>query len=88
MEKELYSINDIKAEAFETPIAFSTDGEATRQFCDLLKDERFKYYKHPVDYRLMHLGSMDMLHGIIKPLSSPRLVSEGKYNQPAEAKEK
>lgn len=80
MEKQLYAIEDIKAEIFETPITFGTDGEATRQFCDLLKDERFKYHKHPIDYRLMCVGAMSMSTGIIKPRNAPRLVTEGKHN--------
>jgi hypothetical protein len=77
MEKNLYAIQDVKGENFESPIAMANDGDAVRGIGDVLRDEKFKYFKHIADYRIMCLGTYDIRTGIINALEAPRFVISG-----------
>lgn len=62
--KNIYAIWDNKAEEFigramYTLMVFRTDQEATRYFMDAINDETSILHKHPEDYELQALGTID-----------------------------
>lgn len=65
MNLTLYSIKDIKAEAFNVPFAFTTQGQALRAFQDLANDKTTTVGQHPEDYRLFQVGVFDQETGTI-----------------------
>lgn len=65
MKKLLYSVRDIKAEAFGAPILVDNIGIAMRQWCDAVNNPELPLIKHPEDYALYRIGEFDLEKGII-----------------------
>ncbi len=61
----IYSIYDVKAETFMTPYSAPTAAHASRSFGDLVGDPETVIGKHPSDFTLFELGSMDLDSGVI-----------------------
>lgn len=55
----VYSVYDIKAEAYLPPFFLRTDAEAIRSFTSASLDENHPFCKHSDDYALFRLGSFD-----------------------------
>jgi len=66
----IYTIYDIKANAYLTPFFLPTDGMATRTFADCANDPQHQFGKHPEDYILWKIGNYDDAIGIITPLET------------------
>ncbi|AXH72217.1 MAG: nonstructural protein [Microviridae sp.] len=64
---KIFSIYDIKSEAFSPPFFMSTAGEAVRAFKDLANDSNSMIGRHPSDFRLMCLGTFDNCAGTFAP---------------------
>lgn len=56
MKLFIYSIYDIKAEAFINPIFLPTEAMAVRVFQDSVDDPNHAFGRHPEDYTLYSLG--------------------------------
>lgn len=56
---KVFSIIDIKADAYGTPWFAPTVGMAVRNFSDAINDARTGFSRHPSDYKLVCLGSFD-----------------------------
>lgn len=56
---KVFSIYDIKAEVYNTPFFFSTNGQAMRAFKDLVNDRNSTINRHPDDYKLCCIGKFD-----------------------------
>ena len=76
MDKNLYSIFDKKAGTFMQPFVDLTDGTATRQCMDLLKNTNSPFAKFPEDFTLMRIGSWDELKGEPKGEIPPEFIVE------------
>lgn len=74
MECKLFSIHDIKAHTYSPPFVRLHKGEALRYFSDLVQDTRMPINKHPEDYMLYMLGSMDDVSGEIRSLKVPECM--------------
>lgn len=79
--KNLYAIRDRIAEelvgrAMYLLLCFRTDQEAARYFADAINDETSILHKHPSDYELLKLGTVNE-HGYIKPHAEPSIVITG-----------
>lgn len=59
MKLKIFSVLDVKADAFMTPFFFSTTGQAVRAFSDLANDGQSMVSRHPGDYRLNCIGEFD-----------------------------
>ena len=59
MIQRLFSIRDVKVEAFFPPLVQQNAIQAQRTFLDLLKDERLEFHKHPEDYILYEVGAFN-----------------------------
>ena len=53
----VFSIFDVKSDAFLTPFFFPTKGQAIRAFKDLANDAQSTINRHPEDYKLCHVGT-------------------------------
>lgn len=55
----VFSIYDVKAEAFLTPLFFRTKGEAVRAFSAAANDAEHQFGKYAEDYVLFQLATFD-----------------------------
>lgn len=77
MQLQLYAIRDAKAEYFRHPHFMKTQGEALRNFMDGIGDAQTELAKHPEDFALFHLATLDENTGIVTPLIQPVQVALG-----------
>ncbi len=70
----IYSIYDEKATVYQNLITFNTNGQALRVLADIVQDPKTTINKHPSDYKLYRLGSVDDNSGVITPLPVPELI--------------
>lgn len=73
MKLKAYAIFDIKADVFNVPFFFTTNGQAVRAFQDLAQDPQSTVSKHPEDYKLVRLGSYDDETGVLEPCTQESL---------------
>jgi hypothetical protein len=59
MIKKMYSIYDVKAEAFFPPFYTETEGLALRMIMETLSDPNSNLSKYPADFTLFYLGEFD-----------------------------
>lgn len=76
MKQEIYTIYDIKANAYLPPFFQGNDDIAKRMFFDAVADNSTSFHRHPEDYALFHIGSFDNIDGKIEP-NSPRCLGTG-----------
>lgn len=75
MKFKIFSVYDIAAENFNTPMFMAAKGQAIRAFDDEVNREGSQIGKHPVDYELFYIGEYDDESSNI---TSTRPVSCGK----------
>lgn len=63
MEFKIYSVRDVKANAYLTPVFFVNDGQAIRAFSDAVLNNNSGFSKHPEDYSLFKIGVYDDASG-------------------------
>lgn len=68
---KVFSIYDVKAEAYLSPFFMNTVGEAMRAFKDLVNDPRHRFGAHPADYTLFQIASWDDSSARFEPLKVP-----------------
>ncbi len=69
--KSVYTIYDSKAEAYMTPFFVDKDGQALRDFQDVVQNPETPFAKHPEDYTLFKIGTYDPNTAQLKPLETP-----------------
>ena len=67
MKMKMFSVYDIKAEAFMVPWFMPAQGQAVRAFSDLVEDKDSMVGKHPGDYKLVYVGDFDDSTGEFMP---------------------
>lgn len=65
MKHNLYSIYDVKADAYLPPFTLHQDGMAVRAFRDCCNDDTHNFGKNPGDYTLFKLGEFDDQSGLV-----------------------
>ena len=76
MLSKIYSVYDLKAEAFITPFFLPNDAIAIRPFTDCVTDEKHAFAMNPFDYAMYRLGQFDDLTGEL--ISDSTLLLEAK----------
>lgn len=71
MQLRIFSIRDLKAEAFNTPFFQHTVGQALRAFEDLARDPQSVVSRHPEDFALFQLGVFEDSTGSFELLPAP-----------------
>lgn len=64
---KLYSVHDMKAGYYSSPVVHRSNGEAIRAFETSCKDPNLMLNKFPADFTLAILGTYDVDTGTIVP---------------------
>lgn len=72
---KIFSVHDVKAEAYLPPIYFRSAGEAIRSFETSCKDTNSNFHKYPSDFTLVELGEFDEQSASIATHDKPRILS-------------
>lgn len=59
MKRKVFSVYDVKAEAYLQPFFMDTQGLAIRGISECVNDPEHTFYKHTSDYDLFLLGEFD-----------------------------
>ena len=81
MKHIVFSIHDIKAEAYLPPFVCPTEGIATRTFADCVADPTHQFSKNPDDYTLFKLGTFDDETGLFSQVT-PETLGNGLQHSP------
>jgi len=73
----IFTIFDIKADAYMEPWFLPTPQLAIRAFGDACNDPEHSFGKHLEDYYLVKIGSFDRNSGIIESQEKPQTVCSG-----------
>lgn len=63
MNLEMYSVFDVKAQAFGTPFAMQNDALAVRAFAEHCQNEEEMFFKYPEDFQLYRVGNFNQRTG-------------------------
>ncbi len=74
---KIFAVHDSAAKAYLPPFFMLQEGQATRTFQDCVNSEDHKFYHHPADYTLFHLGNFDDENATFEPLSIPTSLGNG-----------
>lgn len=77
MVTRIFSIFDVKANAYLPPFFLPEDAIAIRTFGDCVNDKTHAFGMHPEDYMLFYIGSFDNINSVIEPSPAPLLVHTG-----------
>jgi hypothetical protein len=68
MKQNIFTIYDVKAEAYLQPIFVENEATAKRALMDVLGNPEHQFAKYPMDYSLFHIGKYSQENGSIEPL--------------------
>lgn len=80
MENPMVAVYDKQTGMYEIPHVVVHEAEAVRWWNEYVQDKGTKYAKHPEDYRLVQIGTMDLKSGEIKSLSPIKTLAAEKAN--------
>lgn len=73
----MYSIYDDKAKAYVTPFFLPNDDLAIRAFSQSVCNSDHQFNLAPADFTLFHLGSFNVLDGVIEPSIISKSLGNG-----------
>lgn len=71
MLTKLFSVHDVKANAYLPPFTMRTNAEAIRAFDTTCKDKSSQFSAHPSDFTLCLLGEFNSETGLLSPMETP-----------------
>jgi hypothetical protein len=74
MKSLIFTIYDVKAEAFLQPFFMPTKGQAVRAIKDLLFNPDHSFSRYPEDYTLFYMGEYSDTNGAFTTLSAPEPI--------------
>lgn len=77
LTQQLFSVYDVKAEAYLPPFHCPNQAVATREFERLVNTEGHQFHLYPDDYVLFHLGEFDTQSGTITTKAAPISLGVG-----------
>ena len=77
MLKKLFTVFDVKAEAYMNPFVADSTGLAIRTFADIANDPKHPIGEHPEDYTLFEIGTYDPLTGMVEKLKTHKPLGIG-----------
>lgn len=72
---KVFSVRDMKSEAFLQPFFSPSVGSALRAFGDATNEQNSPFFKHPSDYVLYEIGSFDDSNGALGSISPVKLLA-------------
>lgn len=73
MIHKIFSVRDLKAEAYLQPFFSANTNTATRAFQDACRQADSPFAKHPEDYMLFELGLFDDVSGEVESITPKAL---------------
>lgn len=77
MISKIFTVYDVKTEAYLNPFFMATKGAAIRGFSELVNDPNHNFGKYPADFILFEIGSYDDQRGLVESLPAPLSVGVG-----------
>lgn len=75
MKLKIYSVYDVKTQAFARPFFLHNDGEAVRVFSDNVNQPDSIINKNPLDFVLYCLGEFNDIDGAIVPMHATKVIT-------------
>lgn len=72
---KVFSVRDMKAEAFLQPYFSPTQGSALRAFGDACDKKDSPFYLHPADYILYEIGTYDDSTGMLGSINPVKMMA-------------
>jgi hypothetical protein len=72
----MFTVYDVKAEAYLVPFFARTRGEATRMFANSANDPNHQFFTNGEDFSLYALGEYDDSDGSIEALAEPEFIAK------------
>lgn len=72
---KIFSVRDVKADAYGNLICCPTAGLATRAFADACASPQSPMAQYPSDYSMYELGSFDPSSGVVVGLPVPKFIA-------------
>lgn len=69
MKYEVFTVYDVKAEAYLLPFFMQNSNMAIRSFNDSLNNPETPFNRHPQDYTLFHIGYYSDRDGIMESIT-------------------
>lgn len=76
---KIYTVYDMKTEAYMKPFFCLTNGEAVRTFGDAANDPSSAFYRHPEDYVLYCIGTFDDIVNVVESAPPENLGTAMQY---------
>jgi len=77
MIHKIFTIHDVKAQAYLPPFLLHTRAMATRVFHDCINSEQHQFAKHPEDYTLFEVGHFNDQNANIQIEKAPTSLGNG-----------
>lgn len=84
MIHQIFSVWDLKTEAYMQPFFSPTLGSGIRAFNDACQEPNSMLSKHPADFALHHIGNFDDATGTVNDILSTALGSGADYMEAAQ----
>jgi hypothetical protein len=84
MKQNIFTIYDVKAEAYLQPIFVENEATAKRALMDVLSNPEHQFAKYPMDYSLFHIGKYSQENGVIEPVPPTFVCNLHELNKTAE----
>lgn len=81
---KIFSVWDLKTEAYMQPFFSPTLGSGIRAFLDASQEPNSMLAKHPSDFHLHHVGEFDDSTGACEPIKPIALGSGADYQEAAQ----
>ena len=75
MKTKMFTVYDVKANAYLPPFHMQSVGEAHRSFEDTCNTPDHPFNKHPTDYTLFEVGTFDDNNCKIEMLETPHPIA-------------
>lgn len=76
MKSHIFSVYDDKAGAYLPPFFLRSQGEAERVFADCVMDPTHNFGRHPEDFTLFWVGSIEDLDCSFEIFPTPRVMQK------------
>lgn len=71
MKLKMFTVHDVKAEAYLQPFFLHTKGQAIRSITEAVSNPEHQFAKYPADFTLFELGEYDDSNGQITSHAAP-----------------
>jgi len=75
MKHRIFTVFDVKAQAYLPPFCLHERGLAIRAFADCVNSKDHQFGKHPGDYTLFEMGSFDDSKAVIDSHAAEKVVN-------------